>query len=93
MKFGNGIMTTEIHEPIKVGAIFGDHKRKLRPVWFVWNNRKYDIKEITYIWTEKIGKASIHHFMVTDNADLFDISYSTDTLGWTLHSVETDARA
>lgn len=84
-------MITEVHEPIKVGAIFGDNKKKLKPVWFVWSNRKYDIKEITYIWTEKARKASIHHFTVTDGANLFDISYSTDTLVWTLHSLETDA--
>lgn len=82
-------MITEVNEPIKVGAIFGDNKKKLKPVWFVWSGRKYDIKEITYIWTERVGKASIHHFTVTDSANLFDISYSTDNLVWTLHSVET----
>lgn len=82
-------MITEINELIKVGAIFGDNKKKLKPVWFVWNGRKYDIREITYIWTEKTGKAVIHHFTVTDDANLFDISYNTDTLMWTLHSVES----
>lgn len=82
-------MTTEVNEPIKVGAIFGDNKKKLKPVWFVWGSRKYNVREITYIWTEKSGKASIHHFTVTDSANLFDISYSTDTLAWILHSVET----
>ncbi|MCF6156957.1 MAG: hypothetical protein E3K36_17370 [Candidatus Brocadia sp.] len=83
-------MITEINEPIKVGAIFGDNKKKLKPVWFVWSGRKYDVKEITYIWTERVGKASIHHFTVTDAASLFDISYNTDTLLWILHSIETD---
>jgi len=83
-------MVTEVNEPIKVGAIFGDNKKKLKPVWFVWSGRKYGIKEITYIWTEKVGRSIIHHFAVTDGANLFDISYSTDALIWTLHSVETD---
>lgn len=82
-------MITEINEPIKVAAIFGDNKKKLKPVWFIWSGRKYDIKEITYIWTEREGKANIHHFTVTDGAGLFDISYSVDSLVWTLHSVET----
>ncbi len=82
-------MITEINEPIKVAAIFGDKKKKLKPVWFIWSGRKHDIKEITYIWTERVGKANIHHFTVTDGANLFDISYSTDSLVWTLHSVET----
>ncbi|OOP57848.1 MAG: hypothetical protein AYP45_01040 [Candidatus Brocadia carolinensis] len=83
-------MTTEVNEPIKVGAIFGDNNKKLKPVWFVWSGRKYNVLEITYIWTERMGKASIHHFTVTDGANLFAISYNTDTLVWTLRSVETD---
>ncbi len=82
-------MITEVNEPIKVGAIFGDNKKKLKPVWFVWSGKKYDIREITYIWTQKTGKSSIHHFTVTDGANLFDISYSADTIVWTLHSIET----
>lgn len=82
-------MITEVNELIKVGAVFGDNKRKLKPVWFVWSGRKYNIREITYIWTERIGKAGILHFTVTDDANLFDISYNSDTLAWTLHSVES----
>ena len=82
-------MITEINETIKVGAIFGDNKKKLKPVWFVWSSRKYDVKEITYVWMEKIGNANRHHFTVTDGANLFTISYNTNTLVWTLHSIET----
>ena len=82
-------MITEINETIKAGAIFGDNKKKLKPVWFIWSNQKYLVQEITYVWTERIGKAVIHHFTVTDGANLFSISYNTDTLVWTLHSIET----
>jgi hypothetical protein len=81
-------MITEVNEPIKVGAIFGDNKKKLKPVWFVWSNREYRIKEITYSWTERVGKAVLHHFTVTDSMNLFTISYNTETLVWTLHSIE-----
>ncbi|TLD42354.1 MAG: hypothetical protein JETT_1288 [Candidatus Jettenia ecosi] len=81
-------MITEINEPIKVGAIFGDNKRKLKPVWFLWSNREYRIKEITYTWTERAGRAVLHHFTVTDSIHLFTISYNTETLVWTLHSIE-----
>ncbi|MFN3531381.1 MAG: hypothetical protein ACK41Q_02545 [Candidatus Brocadia sp.] len=83
-------MITEVNEPVTVGVIFGDNKKKLKPVWFVWSGRKYSVQEITYIWTERIGKASIHHFTISDGANLFDISFNTDTLIWILHSVETD---
>lgn len=82
-------MITEIHEAIKVGAIFGDNKKKLKPVWFIWNGRKYTIRKITYVWTERVGKTVIHYFTVTEGDNLFSISYNTDTLLWTLHSIET----
>lgn len=82
-------MITEINEPIKVGAVFGDNQKKLKPVWFIWSGQKYLVQKITYIWTDRMGKASIHHFTVTDGVNLFSISYNTDTLVWTLHSVET----
>lgn len=82
-------MITEINETIKVGAVFGDKRKKLKPVWFIWSDRKYLIQEITYIWTEKTGKSIIHYFTVTDGVNLFSISYNTDTLVWTLHFVDT----
>ena len=82
-------MITEINESIKVGAIFGDNKKKLKPVWFVWSGRKYAVQEITYVWTERLGKAVVHYFAVTDGATLFSLSYNADTLLWTLHSIET----
>ena len=82
-------MIMEIHETITVGAIFGDNNKKLKPVWFVWSGRKYSVREITYVWTERLGKASIHHFTVTDGSSLFVISYNTDTLISTLRSIET----
>ena len=85
---GDNGMITEIHEAIKVGAIFGDNKKKLKPVWFIWNGIKYTIREITYVWTERVGKTVIHYFTVTEGANLFSISYNTDTLLWTLHSIE-----
>ena len=83
-------MTTEINEMIQVGAIFGDNKKKLKPVWFIWGGRRYNIQEITYIWTERTGKAVVHYFTVTDGANLFSISYNTDTLVWTLHSMHRE---
>ena len=39
-------MITEINETIKVGAIFGDNKKKLKPVWFIWSSRKYLVRKL-----------------------------------------------
>lgn len=38
-------MSTEINEPVKTGVVF-DRKR-VRPAWFTWKQRRYPIKEIT----------------------------------------------
>ncbi|MDR4507161.1 MAG: hypothetical protein MRJ65_02795 [Candidatus Brocadiaceae bacterium] len=82
-------MITEINETIKVGAIFGDKKKKIKPVWFIWSGQKYPVREVTYIWATRTGKAVIYHFTVTDSVNLFTLSYNTETLQWVLHTIET----
>ncbi|MFH1367999.1 MAG: hypothetical protein ABII64_02605 [Elusimicrobiota bacterium] len=73
---------TIINEPIDVGAVFG--KNKIRPKWFLWKNRKYEIKETTFTWQDREGEANIIFFSVTDGATLFEISLNQKTLAWRL---------
>ena len=79
----------EPEQPIKVGAIFGG-KKKIRPVWFIWEGREYHIKEITYTWGIREGRALLYHFSVTtDRADnLFELCYRTDSATWHLSACE-----
>jgi hypothetical protein len=73
---------------IEVEAMFGG-RTKLRPLWFFWNKRKYQIKEVTYGWMTKEGKATIYHFSVKDeNDNLFEITYNNESLVWKVLSVE-----
>jgi hypothetical protein len=74
--------------PIKVGAVFGD-KKKIRPVWFVWEGNTHRIKEITYTWSSREGHALLYHFSITDGADnLYELCYRTDSTTWHLLALE-----
>jgi hypothetical protein len=69
---------------ITVGAVFGGTK-KIKPVWFIWQRRKYYIKDITYIWNRREGSSLRYLFSVTDTADnLYELSYQTDNATWHL---------
>ncbi len=92
----------EIGEPIKVHVIFDstpcvrDSKgrsfphHKIKPWSFLWHDREYQIKEITYVWREAIGEAMIYHFTVTQGADVFELGFNASTMEWTLMSVASD---
>ena len=83
-------MATQIDEMIKVVAIFGDGK-KLKPIYFLWGNRKYKISQITYNWISQDGKAKVYHFSVIDtNDNLFEICYNTESMVWKLANIETE---
>ena len=77
-------MSELTNESIDVAAVFG--KNSIKPKWFVRNGRKYDIKEITYLWRDRQGDALVVHFNVTDGANLFEISFNQKSMAWTLES-------
>ena len=80
--------SVKIDEPIDVGAVFS--KNKIKPKWFVWNNRKYEVKETTYIWHDNQGEAKFIHFAVTDGATLFELSLNQKTLAWRLEKTNVE---
>lgn len=72
----------ELDEKIGAGVIFGP-KTKIKPLWFWWRGRKYQVKKITYIWKTKKGKATLYHFAVIDeNDNLFELCYNSESLVW-----------
>ena len=81
-------MVTEIKEPIKVGVVFTS--RKIKPVWFVWNNFRYDITHVTFSWRSREGSAPLYHFSVTDGSNLFEICFNTKTAEWMLDRIECE---
>ena len=81
-------MINEIREQVKVGVVFTDSR--IRPVWFVWNNYRYDVKEVTFSWRSRQGSAPIYHFAVTEGANLFELSFNTKTAEWFLDKIECE---
>ncbi|MGA2091335.1 MAG: hypothetical protein ABSH12_07750 [Endomicrobiales bacterium] len=71
-----------IDQRIVVAAVF--MKDMVKPKWFVWSGRKYDIKEVTYTWDDTDGNARIKRFAVSDGSTLFELSLNLNTLEWRL---------
>ncbi len=79
-------MSAEIDEPIKVGAVFAHGE--IRPVWFLRHGRQVRIRETTFAWKTREGRARVLHFSVTDGQGLYEICYDTESLVWRLTKAE-----
>lgn len=77
----------KIRENIRVGVIFGPGPI-IRPVWFDWGRRKYEVREVTYTWQERQGEATVLHFAVSDGANLFELTWNSASRVWALAAVD-----
>ncbi|MBI5361120.1 MAG: hypothetical protein HZA48_11130 [Planctomycetes bacterium] len=73
---------TEINEKIKAGVVF--EGAFIKPKWFLWNNRKYNVKEILFQWKSAEGAAVIIHFSVSDGTSMYELTFNQKTLDWIL---------
>jgi hypothetical protein len=80
-------MTMRIGETISVIASFG-LPYKIRPVRFKWNERLFEVKEITYSWQTKEGQNKIYHFSISDGKTLYELSFDTASLVWHIERLE-----
>ena len=78
-------MYTVINEQILVGAIFSTGR--VVPRFFIWNNRRYRVDEVTYFWRSKVGSVPILHFAVTSYDSVYEISYNLGTSRWYIEKV------
>lgn len=81
-------MSTLVDEPISTGVVF--QTGRVRPVWFLWRSRRYDLQAVTLSWRRKEGRATILHLSVTDGATGFELAFNQDTLAWRLISADVD---
>lgn len=70
---------------IEVGALF--RGGRILPCMFVWQKRRYKIKEITCFWKEKNGTDELYHFSVTDGINLYYIALNARYMSWRLLKV------
>jgi hypothetical protein len=75
-----------VGEKVTVGAVFGSGSR-IRPAWFHFGGRKIRIEKIHYSWTERQGRATLHHFSVSDGSDVYHLVFSSEDLAWHLETV------
>ena len=75
----------ELNVTIKVAVVFeGD---KVLPRWFVWENRKYDVKEINYTWNDRQGAEDLRWFSVTDGTNNYELAFNAKRLVWKLNKI------
>lgn len=79
------VETVWVDESIRVGAAFD--KRRVTPVWFFWRSRYYKVKSVSYVWDTSQGYAILHHYSVTDGANMYELLFNATTLEWTLGKV------
>ncbi len=72
-------------EAIEVGVIC--KKGRLYPRWFVWEGRRYAVREITYRWKDRRGDDLLHYFTVTDGGNVFQIYFNSRHTHWRLEKV------
>jgi hypothetical protein len=80
-------MIQRVKEQIRVAVIFGPGNA-IRPVWFDWGSRKYQVRTVTYSWQERQGSAELLHFAVSDGANLFELTYNGTSRVWALAAVD-----
>jgi hypothetical protein len=81
-------MATKIDEPITVGAVF--RQGGVRPAWFIWRGRRYEVREVTMSWATAEGRERIRHVSVTDGASEFELALNQERLTWRLVAVDAD---
>lgn len=88
-------MITDIGERVEVIAVFGQESQDsngsalgLRPVRFKWKKQDITIMDITYSWTSMDGSSKIYHFSASDGNILYELSYNSESLKWSLEKIE-----
>ncbi len=77
----------DIGETISVVASFG-LPYKIRPVRFRWNQKLFEVKDVTYSWQTKEGQTKLYHFSISDGKTLYELSFDTTSLLWRIEKVE-----
>ena len=75
----------QLNERIEVLAYF--KTGKIYPRIFIWNNKKYKIRQITYNWQERQGREAINYFSVNTGSDLYQISFNNTSYSWKIDKI------
>jgi hypothetical protein len=76
---------TNIDKIIRVGAVF--QGGRILPRWFLYDNKKYEIKEVNYQWEDFEGTEKLMFFSVSDGTNSYEISLNLKRLIWKLNKI------
>ncbi len=74
-----------LNEKIQVLAFFSGSK--IYPRMFIWNDKIYKVKNITYNWQERQGRETINYFSVNTGFDLYQISFNNTSYCWKIDKI------
>jgi hypothetical protein len=60
---------------------------KARPIAFVWDNKRYEVKKINLVYQRRQGDVHEILFAVSDEANSFVLSYNPVSLEWRLEEM------
>lgn len=75
-------MYEKVAEPIEVLAAF--RQDRTEPMTFKLGNRHYQVKKVNLVHTERRGREKIYIFSVSDDANAYRLSFSSETMKWQL---------
>lgn len=71
-----------IAEPVEVLVTFRTNRPE--PMMFRWGNKCYQVRRVKTIFTESLEGAKKITFSVSDDRDIFRLSFRSDTMLWSL---------
>ena len=77
--------STNIDKIIKVGAVF--QGGRIVPRWFLYDNKKYEVREVNYQWEDFEGTEKLMFFSVSDEANSYEMSFNLKRLIWKLNKI------
>jgi len=80
-------MYEKISQPVDVLVAF--HKARVEPMTFKWSGRYYQVKKVNLVHSERRGREKIVYFSVSDEANAYRLSYSSETMVWQLEEMAT----
>jgi len=76
----------DIGDKVEMIVLFRDGR--LQPLKFRWRERVYRIQRVNGEWVSDQGQIRFYHFSVmTAGPDVYELTYNSDTRGWTLSRV------
>jgi len=76
---------TEVHEPIRVGAIFSRGTVAIR--WLFWRGRRISIERVTFSWKETDGSRQVWKFALSNGTEVFEVSFYPADCRWYLEKI------